>query len=108
VLFDSQAGDQIEYGNTSAMVRVFYVSEKTVTRVPLNSGVGTFGVNSPIDVGIGRGGIALSALLDLAEMVRIINIGFTNKVNIGLEMTHLWSIDKKARFLLDTQVSLAL
>jgi hypothetical protein len=108
VLYDSQAGDQIEYGNTSAMVRVFYVSEKTGNRFPLNAGVGTFGVNSPIDVGIGRGGIALSALLDLAEMVRIINIGFTNKVNIGLEITHLWSIDKKARFLLDTQVSLAL
>jgi hypothetical protein len=108
VLFDTQAGDPIDYGNTSAMVRLYYVSEKTGNRFPVNAGVGTFGVNSPIDVGIGRGGFAVSVLLDVAEMVRILNIGFTNKVNIGLEVTPFFSIRKKPRALLDTQVSIVL
>lgn len=108
VLYDSQAGDPIEYGNTSAMVRAFYVSEKTGNRFPVNAGVGTFGVNSPIDVGKGRGGFALSLLIDMAEVVRIVNIGFTKKVNIGLEFTPLFSIGKKPRLLIDTQVSVSL
>lgn len=108
VLFDTQSSDPIDYGNTSAMVRLFYVSEKTGNRFPVNAGVGTFGVNSPIDVSKGRGGFAISMLLDLAEMIRILNIGFTNKVNIGLEVTHLLVIEKKGRFLLDTQVSVSL
>jgi hypothetical protein len=87
---------------------MYYVSKETGNRFPLNLGVGTFGVNSPIDVGVGRGGFAFSLQLDLAEMVRILNISFTNKVNIGLETTQLFSIGKKRRLLIDTQVSLVL
>jgi hypothetical protein len=108
VIYDSQSKDSIEYGNTSAMFRMYYVSKETGNRFPLNLGVGTFGVNSPIDVGVGRGGFAFSLQLDLAEMVRILNISFTNKVNIGLEATQLFSIGKKRRLLFDTQVSLVL
>jgi hypothetical protein len=108
VIYDSQSRDSIEYGNTSAMFRMYYVSKETGNRFPLNLGVGTFGVNSPIDVGVGRGGFALSLQLDLAEMVRILNIRFTNKVNIGLETTQFFSIGKKRRLLIDTQVSLVL
>jgi hypothetical protein len=108
VIYDSQSRDSIEYGNTSAMFRMYYVSKETGNRFPLNLGVGTFGVNSPIDVGVGRGGFAFSLQLDLAEMVRILNISFTNKVNIGLETTQLFSIGKKRRLLIDTQVSLVL
>ncbi|HLP14812.1 MAG TPA: hypothetical protein VK470_01060 [Bacteroidota bacterium] len=108
VLYDSHADDPIEYGNTSAMVRLFYVNEFTGNRFPVNAGVGTFGVNSPIDIGAGRGGVAFSVLLDLAELIRVLNLGFTNKVNIGLELTQLFSIERKRRFLIDTQVSLSL
>jgi len=108
VIYDSQSRDSIEYGNTSAMFRMYYVSNETGNRFPLNLGVGTFGVNSPIDVGVGRGGFALSLQLDLAEMVRILNIRFTNKVNIGLEASQFFSIGKKRRLLIDTQVSLVL
>ena len=106
VIYDSQSRDSIEYGNTSAMFRMYYVSKETGNRFPLNLGVGTFGVNSPIDVGVGRGGFAFTLQLDLAEMVRILNINFTNKVNIGLETTQFFSIGKKRRLLIDTQVSL--
>jgi len=41
-------------------------------------------------------------------MVRILNIRYTNKVNIGLEASQFFSIGKKRRLLIDTQVSLVL
>ena len=85
VLYDTRADDPIQYGNSSAMVRFYFIDSKTGNRFPVSAGIGMFGVNSPVDVGIGRGGFALSMFLDLAEMVRIANIGFTKKVNIGLE-----------------------
>jgi hypothetical protein len=62
-----------------------------------------FGISSPIDVGKGQGGFALSMFLDLAEMVRIINIGFTNKVNFGLEVAPFFPIKKKGRLLFVAQ-----
>jgi hypothetical protein len=60
-------------------------------------------VNSPVDVGVGKGGFALSMFLDLAEMVRITNIGFTKKVNIGLELAPFLPIKRKARLLFVAQ-----
>jgi hypothetical protein len=62
-------------------------------------------VNSPADVGIGRGGFALSAFLDLAEMVRIVDIDFTKKVNIGLELAPFLPIGKRGRLLLVAQAA---
>jgi hypothetical protein len=62
-----------------------------------------FGVNSPVDVGTGRGGFALSMFLDLAEMVRIVNIGFTKKINIGLEVDPFLPIGRKGRLLFVAQ-----
>jgi hypothetical protein len=103
VLYDTRADDSIQYGNYSAMVRFYYIDPGTGNRFPVSMGIGMFGVNSPVDVGIGRGGFALSMFLDLAEMVRIVNIGFTKKINIGLELAPFLPIEKKGRLLLVAQ-----
>jgi hypothetical protein len=103
VLYDTRANDTVQYGNSSAMVRFYYIDPGTGNRFPVSAGIGMFGVNSPVDVGVGRGGFALSMFLDLAEMVRIVNIGFTKKVNIGLELAPFLPIKKKGRLLLVAQ-----
>ncbi len=103
VLYDTRARDTIQYGNTSAMVRLYFISSETGNRFPVSAGIGMFGVNSPVDVGIGRGGFALSMFLDLAEMVRIVNIGFAKKINIGLELDPFFPIGRKGRMLFVAQ-----
>jgi hypothetical protein len=108
VLFDTQAKDTITYGNYSAMIRFYYVSETTGNRFPVNLGVGTFGVNSPIDVNKGKGGFALSAFLDVAEVTRLRGITLLKKIYAGLEITPFFPIEKKARFLINAQVGFAL
>jgi len=108
VLYDTEADDPIEYGNTSAMVRFYFIGAITGNRFPVSAGIGVFGVSSPIDLGVGRGGLALSMFLDMAEIVRMFNIGFTKKVNYGLEVVPFFSIRKKARLLFDAQVSVSL
>jgi hypothetical protein len=108
VLYDTQAKDSINYGNTSAMVRFYYVSAESGHRFPVSFGVGTFGVNSPIDVGVGRGGFALSLFLDLAELTSIRDIGFIKRVSAGLELTPFFPIQKRARILINAQVGFSL
>lgn len=108
VLYDTQAKDTINYGNYSAMIRFYYVNEVSGHRFPVNFGVGTFGVNSPLDVNVGRGGFALSILLDLAEMTRILGINFIKKITAGLEFAPFFPIEKRARFLIVAQMALAL
>ncbi len=103
VLFDTRVEDPTVYGNYCAMVRFYFVDGITGNRFPVNAGIGMFGVNSPIDVGIGRGGFALSLSLDIAEMIRIANIGLTRKVNIGLEWDPFIPIKKKGRLLFVSQ-----
>lgn len=103
VLFDTREDDPIEYGNTSAMIRCYFIDAQTGNRFPISAGIGMFGINSPVDVGPGRGGFAWSMFLDLAEMVRIMNIGFTKKVNIGLEVDPFFSIQRKMRLLVVAQ-----
>jgi hypothetical protein len=108
VLYDTQAGDTVEYGNTSAMVRFYYVDAESGHRFPVSFGMGTFGVSSPIDVGVGRGGFVLSAFLDLVEMARGLDLGFLKKVNAGLELAPFFPIDRKARLLINAQVGYSL
>ena len=108
VLFDTQAKDTIAYGNTSAMVRFYYVDGVSGHRFPVNLGIGTFGVNSPLDVRVGSGGLALSVFLDLVEMTRVLEIGLIKKFTAGLELAPFFPLNKKARFLIDAQVSIAL
>jgi hypothetical protein len=107
VLYDSQARDTIEYGNTSAMLRFYYVNAESGSRFPVSFGTGTFGVNSPIDVGIGRGGFALSAFLDMVELTRIHDLGFIKGVNAGLELTQFFPIGRRARLLINAQVGIS-
>ncbi|RJP67541.1 MAG: hypothetical protein C4539_10070 [Ignavibacteriales bacterium] len=108
VFFDTQAKDTIEYGNTSAMIRFYHVDYVTGERFPVNFGLGTFGVNSPVDVNVGRGGFALSLFLDVAQLTRILGIDFIKKITAGLEMVQFFPIKKKARLLIDAQVSISL
>jgi hypothetical protein len=108
VLYDTQAGDTIEYGNTSAMMRFYYVNAESGNRFPVSFGMGTFGGNSPLDVGIGRGGFALSTFLDLVELTRVRNLGFLKKVNAGLELTPFFPIERRARLLITAQVGFSL
>lgn len=108
VLFDTRAKDSIEYGNTSAMLRLYYVDGASGHRFPVNFGIGTFGVNSPVDVGIGRGGFATSVFLDIIELMRRLDMDIGIKVNAGLELTPFFPIKKKSRILFDAHVGLAL
>lgn len=108
VLFDTQAKDSLNYGNSSAMIRFYLVNGVSGNRFPVNFGIGTFGVNSPIDVNVGRGGFALSLFLDVAEMTRILGIDLIKKITAGLELAPFFPINKSARFLIDFQVALIL
>jgi hypothetical protein len=106
VLYDSQAKDTLIYGNSSAMLRFYYVDVETGDRFPVNFGIGTFGVNSPIDVTPTGGGFALSVLLNIADMTRIVGIDLVKKISAGLEFTPFFPIRKRARFLINAQVGL--
>ena len=108
VLYDTQAQDTVDYGTSSAMLRFYYVNTESGNRFPVSFGVGTFGVSSPIDVGVGRGGFALSPFLDLVELTRIRDLGFIKKVNAGLELTLFFPIERKARLLINAQVGFSL
>lgn len=108
VLYDTQARDTVEYGNTSAMLRFYYVNGKSGNRFPVSLGMGTFGVSSPIDVGVGRGGFALSVFLDLVELMTSVDIEFTKKINVGLELTPFFSLGRKVRLLFDAQLSFSI
>ncbi len=107
VLYDSQKGDSLAYGNSSAMLRFYYVSELSGNRFPVNLGFGTFGENSPIDVNVGRGGFALSAFLDLSEMTRMIGINLGEKITAGIEFVPFFPVQKKMRFLIAAQVGIS-
>jgi len=108
VLYDTKAKDTIIYGNYSAMIRFYYVNEVTGHRFPVNLGIGTYGVNSPIDVNAGRGGFALSILFNVAEMTRMVGIDLSKSITAGLELAPFFPIKKKARFLLAAQVGISL
>jgi hypothetical protein len=108
VLYDTQAGDTVDYGNTSAMVRFYYINAGSGNRFPVSAGIGAFGVSSPLDVGIGRGGFAQSLFLDLVELTRIRDLGFIKNLNAGLELTLFFPIERKARFLLNAQIGFSL
>ncbi len=107
VLYDTRASDTVQYGNYSAMIRFYLINPETGNRFPVSAGIGIFGVASPIDVGVGRGGFALSMLLDLAEMVRMVNDGISKKINIGLELAPFLPIERKGRVLLVAQAGIS-
>ena len=108
VLYDTQAKDTVEYGNTSAMMRFYYFDGTSGERFPVNFGIGTFGVNSPIDISPGRGGFAMSIFLDIVELMRRLEVGFPMRINAGLELVPFFPIDKRSRLLFNAQVGLTL
>ncbi len=108
VLYDTRADDSIDYGNTSAMLRFYYVDGKSGHRFPISLGFGTFGVNSPIDMSAGKGGFATSVFLDIIELMRRLDMDIGIKVNAGLEMTPFSPIKRQSRLLFDAHVGLAL
>jgi len=108
VLWDSRAEDSVDYGATSAMVRLYLLDGNTGQRYPVSLGMGTFGVDSPIDVSKNRGGFAFSVFLDIVDLVRYARINLGRKVNAGLELTPFFPIEKKARLLLNAKVGLSL
>lgn len=108
VLYDTRKRDSIDYGNTSAMLRFYYVDGASGHRLPVNLGIGTFGVNSPIDVSSGRGGFATSVFLDIIELMRRLDLDVGIKVNAGLELTPFFPIKRKSRILFDAHVGFAL
>jgi hypothetical protein len=108
VLYDTRANDTIIYGNYSAMVRFYYVNEITGRRFPVNLGFGTYGVNSPIDVGTGRGGFALSVFFNMAEMTRMVGIKLSKTITAGIELAPFFPLERKWRFLIAAQVGIAL
>lgn len=108
VLYDTQADDSIEYGNTSAMLRLYYIDGSSGHRFPINLGAGSFGVNSPVDMSAGRGGFATSIFLDVIELMRRLNIDLGQRVNAGIEMTPFFPIKRQSRLLFDVHVGLAI
>jgi hypothetical protein len=108
VLYDTQAADSIEYGNTSAMLRLYFLGAETGRRFPVSLGAGTFGDHSPIDVGSGRGGFALSTFLDLVEVMRLLDVGPINKLTAGLEVTPFFPLKHRARLLINAQVGFSI
>jgi hypothetical protein len=108
VLYDTQAKDSMDYGKTSAMLRFYYVNSKSGNRFPVSFGVGTFGVNSPIDVGKARGGFAASIFLDVVELARRFNWNVGGKASAGLEITPFFPIKRRSRILFDAHVGLAI
>ena len=108
VLYDTQAEDTVDYGNTSAMLRLYVVNGASGRRFPVNFGIGTFGVNSPIDVAVGRGGFAASMFLDIVGLMRIFHIDIGMKVDAGMELTPFFPIQKKSRLLLNAHVGYSL
>jgi hypothetical protein len=108
VIYDTQAKDSIKYGKISAMIRFYYVKATSGHRFPVNLGIGTLGVNSPIDIGEARGGIAASIFLDVIELIRNLGFDFSMKVNAGLELMPFFSIKSKPRILLNAQVGFAI
>ena len=108
VLYDTDARDTIEYGNTSAMMRFYYFDGTSGQRFPVNLGIGTFGVSSPIDISPGRGGFAMSVFLDVVELMRRVGIGFPLRVNAGLELVPFFPIHRRSRVLLNAQLGVTL
>ncbi len=108
VLYDTRSDDSLNYGKISAMVRFHYVKELSGLRYPVSLGVGTFGVSSPIDISAGRGGFAASIFLDVVELIRIFGGTPNIKITAGLEIAPFFSIKRKSRILLNTQIGVAI
>jgi hypothetical protein len=104
VLYDTKKKDPVNYGNASIMLRLYLLHAETGERYPVSLGIGTFGVNTPIDVSRTGGGFAVSLLLDVVELIRRLDVGLSRRFNAGLELTQFFPIQRQARLLLNVRV----
>lgn len=105
VLVDSRPRDTIRYGNASAMIRFYYLNSESGMRFPVNIGIGTFGVNTPIDVSKDGGGFAISLLFDVIQAARLMyQFDVSSKINAGIEITPFFPLERKSRILLNARI----
>lgn len=107
VLYDTCRDDSVQYGNTSAMLRFFLLDQKTGEQYPISVGIGTFGVDSPIDVSRSGGGFAISFYLDLVQMLKRFTGKLTQKVNAGVDIAPFFPIGHKSRILISARVGIS-
>jgi hypothetical protein len=108
VLYDSNKKNSVVYGNASAMVRFFLLNDKTGNRYPLNIGVGTFGVSTPIDVSKSGGGFVVSLFLDVVQMINNnFDVDLGTHFNAGLEISPFFPIEHHARMLLSARIGIS-
>jgi len=107
VLYDSEDHDSVNYGNASAMLRLFLLDDETGARYPVNIGIGTFGVSTPIDVSKNGGGFVFSLFLDIVQlMANEFDTHFTSRFNGGFEITPFFPIGHRPRLLLNVRIGI--
>lgn len=106
VLYDTRASDTVKYGNTSAMVRLYLLDGNSGERFPLNIGIGTFGVESPIDISKNGGGFAISLFFDLIQTMNYFGMSVTNKVNAGFDISPFFPVGHKSRLLFNVRLGI--
>jgi hypothetical protein len=108
VLYDTRERDTLSYGNASAMLRFFLLDGETGSRFPVNVGVGTFGVSTPIDVSKQGGGFAVSFFFDLVQLLsNEFGLDLGSHFNGGLEATPFFPIAHRARLLLNARIGIS-
>ncbi len=106
VLYDTCDDDSVEYGKTSAMLRINALRGETGEPFPVSVGFGTFGMDSPIDVSRKGGGFAFSLYFDVIQMCRIFDMKLPPRVNAGFDISPFFPIDHKARILFSARLGI--
>jgi hypothetical protein len=106
VLYDTCDDDSVSYGKTSAMLRINALRGGTGEPFPVSVGVGTFGMDSPIDVSRKGGGFAISLYFDVIQMLRILDMKLPPRVNAGFDVSPFFPIDHKARILFSARLGI--
>jgi hypothetical protein len=106
VLYDTCEDDSVDYGSTSAMLRIYALHPKTGERYPFDVGVGTFGLSSPIDVSKKGGGFAVSLYFDVIQMLRVMKVRIPYKVNAGFDVSPFFPIGHKSRVLFSARLGI--
>ncbi len=107
VLYDTRRPDSVVYGKSSAMLRLYFLNGETGIRYPISFGVGTFGVDSPIDVSRSGGGFAMSLYFDVVQMLRSFDIKLSYGVNAGFDISPFFSIGHKPRLLFNARLGIS-
>jgi len=106
VLYDTRRDDPVVYGNTSAMFRFYYLNGESGLRYPVTVGLGTIGVESPIDVSRSGGGFVISLYLDIVQLLRTAGIKLSSRINAGLDVSPFFPIKHKSRLLIGVRLGI--